>query len=180
MVPSPELLIGKRTYTPAIDLWAVGCIFAELLGKKSILPGKDEAEQLKLTLKLCGTPTKEEWPEFQELCNRSKLVVEKYPRILEKKFCWMNPDALDLLKQLLCLNPSKRISASDALDHDYFWKGTVPSKPEDLPKITGEGLHEFELKEKRAQRREEQQKAEVEAEVVAVDVVAIPEVVEET
>uniref|UniRef100_A0A7S3PLL6 Cyclin-dependent kinase 2 homolog n=1 Tax=Aplanochytrium stocchinoi TaxID=215587 RepID=A0A7S3PLL6_9STRA len=155
---APELLLGVKTYTPAIDLWAVGCIFAELLGKKSILPGKDEAMQLKLILTLCGTPTKEEWPEFESLVTMNKLNLEKYTRTLEKRFIWMKPDALDLLKSLLCLNPSKRISAADALDHDYFWKGTVPSKPEDLPKIEGPGLHEFELKEQRARLREEQQK----------------------
>lgn len=77
-----------------------------------------------------------------------KVVVESHDRSMEKRFSWMHPTALDLLKGLLTLNPTKRYTAADALDHDYFWQGTRPCKPEQLPRIAGDGLHEFELKMK--------------------------------
>ena len=82
------------------------------------------------------------------MVNAKKLVLEEHDRSMEKRFSWMHPTALNLLEGLLRLNPLKRFSAADALDHDYFWQGTRPCKPEQLPRIAGDGLHEFELKQK--------------------------------
>lgn len=57
----PELLLGATQYGPAIDLWSAGCILAELLLRKPILPGRNEFEQLDLIFRLQGTPTEETW-----------------------------------------------------------------------------------------------------------------------
>jgi serine/threonine protein kinase len=63
----PELLLGATKagdgYGPSVDVWSIGCILAELLYAKPILPGNTEIEQLSLIFELCGTPTVEDWPE---------------------------------------------------------------------------------------------------------------------
>lgn len=53
---SSELLLGAKTYSPAIDMWSVGCIFAELITKEPLLPGRSELDQLDKMFKLLGTP----------------------------------------------------------------------------------------------------------------------------
>ena len=58
----PELLLGSQNYGPAVDMWSVGCIFAELLTRKPILPGRNEFEQIDLIFKTFGTPTEQTWP----------------------------------------------------------------------------------------------------------------------
>ncbi|KAM0922383.1 hypothetical protein ACQ4PT_006214 [Festuca glaucescens] len=58
----PELLLGSTKYGPAVDMWSVGCIFAELLNGKPILPGKNEPDQLTKIFELCGTPDEIIWP----------------------------------------------------------------------------------------------------------------------
>ncbi|KAI3897165.1 hypothetical protein MKW92_010385, partial [Papaver armeniacum] len=63
----PEILLGATKYGPAIDMWSVGCIFAELLQGKPILPGKDRTMQLEMIFKLCGSPNEVNWPGVSKL-----------------------------------------------------------------------------------------------------------------
>jgi len=58
----PELLFGCRYYSTAVDIWSVGCIFAELMLRTPYLPGDSDMDQLKTTFRALGTPTEEEWP----------------------------------------------------------------------------------------------------------------------
>jgi serine/threonine protein kinase len=58
----PELLFGSRYYSAAVDIWSVGCIFAELMLRTPYLPGESDMDQLKTTFRALGTPTEEEWP----------------------------------------------------------------------------------------------------------------------
>src|ERR1700761_1691918 len=59
---APELLLGAEEYGFEIDLWSVGCIFAELLTKDPLFQGKNEVDQLSKIFALLGTPTTETWP----------------------------------------------------------------------------------------------------------------------
>lgn len=59
----PELLLGERFYTAAVDLWGVGCIFAEMYTRVPILKGNTDGHQFDLIVSLCGTPTRENWPD---------------------------------------------------------------------------------------------------------------------
>ncbi|CAN6470690.1 unnamed protein product [Victoria cruziana] len=63
----PELLLGSTKYGPAVDMWSVGCIFAELLNGKPILPGKNEPEQLNKIFELCGSPDEVNWPGVSKI-----------------------------------------------------------------------------------------------------------------
>ena len=131
----------------------MGCIFAELLGRTSILPGTEDIDQLKKIFQLCGTPTEENWPGVSQSKVFKSVEFDKIEGNLERRFAWMKPLELDLLKRFLVLDPRKRITAKEALDHDYFWvEGPVDRLS--LPKLTGDGLHEFELRERRDKRRE--------------------------
>lgn len=71
----PELLLGERNYGPAVDIWGIGCIMAEMWTRCPILQGNSESTQLKLISQLCGSITPEVWPKvvFLELYNAIEL-----------------------------------------------------------------------------------------------------------
>ena len=146
----PELLLGATMYGPAIDMWSAGCIFAELLLRKPILPGKNEFEQIDLIFKLLGTPDEKEWPKCKELQYYDLILSQtprKYHNRFDEKFAGLDEQAKDLLRKLLMVDPDKRINAEQALDHDYFWNDPVPAHPSELPKYPPS--HEFTAKKRR-------------------------------
>ena len=154
----PELLLGATMYGPAIDMWSAGCIFAELLLRKPILPGKNEFEQIDLIFKLLGTPDETTWPKCSKLQYYDMILSQnghrKYTSRFDEKFAHLDNNAKDLLRKLLHMDPEKRITASDALDHDYFWSDPVPATPEMLPKYPPS--HEFTAKKRRQQSQQQQ------------------------
>jgi cyclin-dependent kinase 12/13 len=148
----PELLLGAVDYGPQVDMWSVGCILGELLlNSKAVFPGKSELEQLDMIFNVCGTPTPENWPNVTELplWNECK-PKEKINRCLREKFFSNNTkwskEAIDLFDKLLQLDPSKRPSARECLDHDWFWKNGKPIPPKNLPEKT---VNEYSVKQKR-------------------------------
>ncbi|XP_057830855.1 cyclin-dependent kinase C-2 isoform X2 [Cryptomeria japonica] len=150
----PELLLGSTMYGPAVDMWSVGCIFAELLNGKPILPGKSEPEQVNKIYDLCGSPDESNWPGVSKLKYWSSLKPQKpMRRRVKEAFKNFDKHALDLLERMLTLDPSQRISAKDALDAEYFWTDPVPCLPSSLPKY--EASHEFQTKRKRQQQRQQ-------------------------
>jgi len=155
----PELLLGATLYGPAIDMWSVGCIFAELLTRKPLFPGRNEFDQLDLIWKKCGTPTEENWTDGQKLPWYHMFQPRRpYQRRLREDLrdCKeVTPDALDLLDRLLTLDPKKRITASDALDQEYFWLDPLPCEPSSLPAYPSS--HEFHSKKRRQNQRQDQQ-----------------------
>nr|CAD1826347.1 unnamed protein product [Ananas comosus var. bracteatus] len=154
----PELLLGATKYGPAVDMWSVGCIFAELLHGKPILPGKNEPEQLNKIYELCGTPDEVNWPGVTKIpwYNNFKPARPMKRRVREV-FKHFDRHALDLLERMLTLDPSQRISAKDALDAEYFWTDPLPCDPKSLPKY--ESSHEFQTKKKRQQQRQQEETA---------------------
>ncbi|XP_031402106.1 cyclin-dependent kinase C-2-like [Punica granatum] len=155
----PELLLGATKYGPAVDMWSVGCIFAELLHGKPIFPGKDEPEQLNKIFELCGAPDDNNWPDASKMpwYNNFKPTRPMRRRLREVFKHTFDRHALDLLERMLTLDPSKRISAKDALDAEYFWTDPLPCDPKSLPKY--ESSHEFQTKKKRQQQRQHEENA---------------------
>lgn len=121
---APELLLGAREYGTAIDAWALGCIFGELLLHRPLMPGATEAEMLQRMCALLGTPHEGIWPGFSQLplAARTELPEQPYNE-LQGKFAGargLSRGALALLNSLLTYDPARRASAREALSHGYF------------------------------------------------------------
>lgn len=119
---APEVLLTYKKYTTAMDIWSVGCIFAELLMRKPILPGNDAQHQLELIFSLLGSPSEEDIqsipnPRIRERVSR---MPKRKPKPFEVIFRDSNPSAIDLLKKMLVFNPEKRISVEEAIQHPYL------------------------------------------------------------
>jgi len=135
----PELMFGETVYGPEVDMWSVGCIFGELLKKDAILQGQGEMDQINSIFKLVGAPDEENWPEFTDLPNarilrwKNKnvpLIHETFPiNSFSGGQTFLDQNGFDLLTQLLSLNPRRRISAGDALNHKYFQEGVEKRLP---------------------------------------------------
>mmetsp|Transcript_42494 Transcript_42494/g.136317 ORF Transcript_42494/g.136317 Transcript_42494/m.136317 type:complete len:374 (+) Transcript_42494:402-1523(+) len=119
---APELLLSCDEYTAAIDVWSVGCILAELLGRKPLFPGKDYIHQLKLIIQVLGSPDEEDLMFIQSHKARSYIRALPFtPKVPFKKLHpRANPLAIDLLEKMLVFNPEKRITVEEALEHPYL------------------------------------------------------------
>nr|WRY74751.1 mitogen-activated protein kinase 7 [Rachycentron canadum] len=121
---APELLLSLNHYSLAIDLWSVGCIFAEMLGRKQLFPGKHYVHQLQLILSVLGTPPEGLIGAIR--ADRVRSYVQSLPSQsavpLAKLYPQAEAEALDLLGAMLHFDPRERISVTQALEHPYLAK----------------------------------------------------------
>jgi len=131
---APELLFGAKSYSYGVDMWSVGCVFAELMLRTPYFPGDTDIDQLSKIFTALGTPSEEIWPGVTSLPD---YVPYNFcaPTPFRQLFTAAGDDALDLLGKLLRYNPSERISASEALQHPYFSNNPTPTSPSLLPRI---------------------------------------------
>ncbi|KAI1006596.1 Serine/threonine-protein kinase [Podosphaera aphanis] len=150
---APELLLGSRHYTPAIDMWAIGCIFAELLSLRPIFKGEEakmdakktvpfQRNQMQKIVEIMGMPTKEKWPHLTNMPEYNQLstlipnggpkpvsYLEKwYFGIINSPFpsssnASLGVEGYKLLSGLLEYNPERRLTAQQALQHPFFSTG---------------------------------------------------------
>jgi len=116
---SPEVLLGSRHYSTPIDLWSVGCIFAEIASGRPLFPGRNEKDQLLRIFKVLGTPTMNGWPGMVAL-PKYQQNYPMYKRHNLGKTISLNQIGLDLLEEFLRYDPEKRITAKKAIEHPYF------------------------------------------------------------
>nr|XP_054496517.1 cyclin-dependent kinase 10 isoform X3 [Agelaius phoeniceus] len=131
---APELLLGMTTQTTSIDMWAAGCILAELLAHKPLLPGTSEIHQIDLIVQLLGTPNENIWPGFSKLPLATQYTLRKQPyNNLKHRFPWLSEAGLRLLNFLFMYDPKKRATAKDCLESSYFKEKPLPCEPELMP-----------------------------------------------
>ncbi|XP_045549091.1 cyclin-dependent kinase 11B isoform X14 [Salmo salar] len=132
---SPELLLGAKEYSTAVDLWSVGCIFGELLTQKPLFPGKSEIDQINKIFKDLGSPSEKIWPGYNELPAVKKMTFTEYPyNNMRKRFgALLSDQGFDLMNKFLTYCPSKRILSDEALKHEYFRETPQPIDPSMFP-----------------------------------------------
>uniref|UniRef100_A0A3B4XNZ4 cyclin-dependent kinase n=1 Tax=Seriola lalandi dorsalis TaxID=1841481 RepID=A0A3B4XNZ4_SERLL len=132
---SPDLLLGAKEYSTAVDMWSVGCIFGELLTQKPLFPGKSEIDQINKIFKDLGSPSEKIWPGYNELPAVKKMTFTEYPyNNLRKRFgALLSDQGFDLMNKFLTYCPSKRIVSDDALKHEYFRETPLPIDPSMFP-----------------------------------------------
>jgi len=129
---APELLFGSKSYGVGVDIWAVGCILAELLLRVPFLAGETDLDQLGKIFLALGTPNEETWPGLSSLPDYIRF--KEHPGTpLRDIFTAAGDDLLDLLANLVRLCPLQRYDSTSALKSSYFSNKPPPSSGDSLP-----------------------------------------------
>jgi cyclin-dependent kinase 9 len=141
----PELLLGERNYGPAVDMWGAGCIMAEMWTRVPILQGNTEQHQITLIAQLCGSITTEVWEAVDKLELYHKMEIPKGIRRVKERLRPYLKDqfACDLIDKLLALDPSKRLNADEALNHDFFYTDPMPHSLERMLSQHNQSMFEY-------------------------------------
>jgi len=118
---APEVLLGSRHYATAIDMWSVGCIFAEMVMQGiPLFPGDSEIDQIFKIFRMLGTPNEEVWPGVSQLPDYKPTFPQWAKQEIARLVPQLEESGLDLLRRTLTYDSAKRISAKRALIHPYF------------------------------------------------------------
>lgn len=157
----PELLYGARAYGTAVDMWSIGCIFAELLLRTPYMPGDSDLDQLAKIFAARGTPLAvaaaagsgpggigvgREWPGLEALPEYIQFDPVPAPDH-SRLFSAAGDDAVALMDALLAFDPAGRVGAAEALRHPYFSRGVpAATAAELLAKVrTGSSVKEEDI-----------------------------------
>jgi len=118
---APEVLLGSRHYSTAIDMWSVGCIFAEMAMQGApLFPGDSEIDQIFKIFRILGTPNEEIWPGVSGLPDYKATFPQWSRQDITRVVPTLDDQGIDMLKRTLTYDSAKRISAKRALVHPYF------------------------------------------------------------
>jgi serine/threonine protein kinase len=117
---APEVLMGYKNYSTPIDMWSIGCIFAEMKNGKPLFTGKTADQQLISIFKGLGTPTPEDYPKIVELPQYRDDFTIFTGKDLTQLVPDLEQEGYDLLRKLLQYDPSKRPTATEAMNHPYI------------------------------------------------------------
>lgn len=121
---APEVLLRSTNYSSPIDVWAVGCIMAEVYTLRPLFPGASEIDTIFKICQVLGTPKKTDWPEGYQLSSAMNFIWPQcIPNNLKTLIPNASSEAIQLLRDLLQWDPKKRPTASQALRYPYFQIG---------------------------------------------------------
>ncbi|KAK3594380.1 hypothetical protein CHS0354_009672 [Potamilus streckersoni] len=128
---APEILLGSQRYSTPVDIWSIGCIFAEMVTKRPLFHGDSEIDQLFRIFRTLTTPTEETWPGVTSFPDYKPTFPNWKNNQLAAAVKQLDNLGLDLLQQMLIYDPALRISAKETLNHPYFVdldKSALPSQ----------------------------------------------------
>lgn len=128
---APDVLMGSRKYSTPVDIWSVGCIFAEMVNGRPLFPGNADQDQLQKIFKVLGTPSQAIWPTISELPDWKEDYQQYTATPWDQVVPNLERDGQDLLESMLQYDPNSRISGKAALDKPYF-----RDIPEHIKKMT--------------------------------------------
>ncbi|MCJ1373375.1 negative regulator of the PHO system [Loxospora ochrophaea] len=146
---APDVLLGSRTYNTSIDIWSAGCIMAEMYTGRPLFPGTTNEDELQKIFRLMGTPSERSWPgisQFSEYKPNTHVYATQDLRLILPQ---IDSLGLDLLSRMLQLRPEMRISAKEALAHQWF---------RDLPQLRQQQQAQAQA-QAQAQQQQQQQMA---------------------
>lgn len=145
---APELLCSWTDYGKAIDIWSIGCIFAEMLRRKPLFPGKNTQHQLQVIVSCLGNPDKDVLKRVPN--DKCRKFIESLPattgKPLDEEAPSSSKDALDVLRKTLKFNPDRRITVEQALQVSYL---SQLHCPEDEPSRAPLELNDFEFERRK-------------------------------
>jgi len=147
---APEIMLACHEYSKPIDMWSIGCIFAELIHRKPYFPGDDYIDQLTIISEKLGklSDTELDFVTSEKAKRFMRKLPNKAPVPLSEQFPDTPPDALDVLRKMLEIHPSKRITVEEALSHPFF---AQLHSPEDEP--VSESPFDFSFENEKLHRR---------------------------
>ncbi|TDH64755.1 hypothetical protein CCR75_002468 [Bremia lactucae] len=128
---APEIFFGEERYGVEVDMWSIGCIFAEMVLRKPLADGASDIDQLSKIFAILGSPSENQWDEASALPFYLRFK-DTSPAPLAEHFSMLSSAGVDLLSQMLQLNPKKRISVSLALQHEFLKESPVLSSMTEL------------------------------------------------
>ncbi|KAM4694000.1 serine/threonine-protein kinase ICK isoform 1-T2 [Discoglossus pictus] len=145
---APEVLLRSTNYNSPIDMWAVGCIMAEVYTLRPLFPGSSEIDTMFKICQVLGTPKKTDWPEGYQLASSMNF---RWPQFVPNNLKTLVPnassDAIQVMRDMLQWDPKKRPTAAQALRYSYFHVGQALGTPQRIQDITKQqkDLHEKQI-----------------------------------
>ncbi|BGP32051.1 Cyclin-dependent kinase catalytic subunit [Rhodotorula toruloides] len=120
---APEVLLGSRHYSTGVDMWSVGCIFAEMIMRQPLFPGDSEIDEIFRIFRLLGTPDEDVWPGVTNLPDYKTTFPHWHAKDIMDHVPGCTEESAELIIGMLAYDPSKRMSAKAALKSAYFDHG---------------------------------------------------------
>lgn len=135
----PELIYGARHYGGKVDVWSVACVLAELAVRDFVFKANTDIEQLSNHCEMFGHPTDETWPGVSKLPNyiapAGTSAKKAQPMVYwRSRFGLLGEDGIDLLRGMWSMDPQKRLSSKQVLEHRYWMSAPKPTGKDNLPR----------------------------------------------